>query len=208
MKGKTALILATALTLPCSLHAADEALYAGLFVGEGSTGSGEMKGVINDGSFASGIDADSSDTAFSIYFGSKINRSLGIELAYANFGEFSASGMSTGSGVYAAGPVKGTLKTDAFTASVLGLYHPTQKFGLLGRLGAYRASASVSRPVSGAEERSFGGFLGLGAEFTLDYNLFARFEWTMYSDVDYADVNGDTQALDIETIGASLALVF
>lgn len=203
MKARHAMTLATALVLPCTLQAADEALYAGLFFGEGSTSSGDMKKVIDDGSFPSGINADSSDTAFSVYFGSKINKHLGVELAYTNFGEFTASGTNA-----VPTTVKGSLEADAFTVSVLGLYHPMQKFGLFGRAGAYRANASISRTGSSTEERSFGGYVGLGAEFALDYNLFARFEWTMYPGVGYIDATDDNKELDIETIGASLALIF
>ncbi len=191
-----------------SVCAAADTMYAGLFFGQSTTDAQDLRGVINDGSFPGGISTDTSDVALGVYFGAKMVPALAVEFGYQNLGSFTATGTSTGSGVFPSGAVDGEIDASVFSASLLGMYHPREEFGLYGRLGGYRATTDASRTVLSADTSNFGMILGLGGQFSIAHDMFVRLEWTMYQDLEFITPSDTTAELTVETIGASLALTF
>jgi opacity protein-like surface antigen len=187
-----------------------ENLYVGLGVGDtrlkDNASCSDLSAILDPGYSCSSDTADSGRKAF---IGYQIGKSVAVELAYVNFGEYdmSASGAITGF------PATGNSETKikGYNLSLLANFPVNEKFSFLARAGVFRWDYKTSATVSamglteGDSESATGTDLasGLGVQYDFSNTLGVRAEWQRFMDVGNPDITGKT---DIDL--TSLSFVF
>ena len=121
------------------------------------------------------VSCDDKDTAWRVFGGYQINRTISVELGYANLGEttFSFGGADTGS-----------LEATAWDVSAVAAW-PIGPVSIFGRVGLYRMNVELREALFGNEEDNDTGLLfGLGVQYDINKNLGLRGEWMRYSSVE------------------------
>lgn len=143
-----------------------------------------------------GVDVASANTrteGWKVYGGYQFNQYLALEGGYANLNDMTG----------ATGPVRTELDTDAWTFGVVASYPVTERFSLMGRLGAAYMLADVgvkngtALTVRGSDD-GYEPNYGVGVSYALLDNLSVRAEWERF----------DRKEYDIDLMSAGLALKF
>lgn len=145
-------------------------------VGDSDTGMGTYFGMsvgnVDVDEF-NNVATDDDDTGYSIYGGFDVNRYFGIELGYADLGEYNV-------GPFADNQFVNTEGSAVYVAAV-GKYPFTDKFEFIGKLGyAFWDVESGIRDEDGSDF-----MYGLGAAFKINKNASIIADYTVY------DINGD-----------------
>jgi OOP family OmpA-OmpF porin len=171
----------------CSLDAA--AFYYGIGAGQATDKEWDDR-VIQDGSVGA-IELEDSDTGFRVFGGFTLDRGLGIEIGYVNFGEQTAQGSADGSGPYwTGGPAAVENALDGLDFGLVGNMPVSDALSLIARVGVlsweneltYVDPAFLEKYVETGNDLFFGG----GAEFHPGGPLALRGEFVRYrmDDVD------------------------
>jgi OmpA-OmpF porin, OOP family len=143
----------------------DSGFYAGAAIGQSETGCGGLP---------SGASCDAKDTAWRVLGGWQLNRHLGAELAYTDFGEFTASFAG----------IEQRIEVNAFELVAVGTYPLAEGFSLYGKLGLYRADSDGRTNLGdSASETNTDFTFGVGGRYDFNRNFGLRVEWQRYSDV-------------------------
>ena len=141
--------LVLALVFVTTAFLAAQPTHAGKVYFGGSYGQTTADGLtvddIDDGSVLTNVHIDDSDSAWKLFAGYRFLKFVAIEAAATDWGEFSLSADSDGSGAdYAAGPVDVLAGLDGYTISGLGILPLGRKFDVWVRAGYYIWDLDVS----------------------------------------------------------------
>lgn len=152
----------------------------------------------NYGGFKSrGGDFDDSNDYFQLAAGYRFTPLVGVELDYANFGEYGGDIASA--------------ELDGWGVSVIGFLPVTQTLDLYAKAGLFMSNVDVG--VAGFS-RDFSDeqvFFGLGAEFNVTNNFSLIAEYNRYKvEVDDSDfpIDIDSSDTDIDTLKVGVKLYF
>ncbi|MBW8370372.1 MAG: outer membrane protein transport protein [Thiobacillus sp.] len=142
------------------------------------------------------VDADSANTrteGWKVYAGYQFNKYLGVEGGYANLNDMTAT----------TGTVTTNLDTDAWALAAVLSYPLTERFSIMGKLGAAYMLADISeKNGTGLAVRSgddsYEPNYGIGVSYALLDNLSLRAEWERFDRKDY----------DIDLMSAGIAVKF
>ena len=159
----------------------DSGFYAGAAIGQSETSCAGLP---------SGAACDAKDTAWRIFGGWQLNRHLGAELGYADFGAFTASFAG----------IDQKIEVNAFDLVGVATYPFPEGFSLYGKLGLYRADSDGSSNIGqSASETNTGVTFGVGGRYDFNRNFGVRVEWQRYSDVGGGDFEKDD--IDMLSVG-------
>jgi OOP family OmpA-OmpF porin len=178
----------------------------------GSLGRGQFKvdtarigAELNSAGFThNGVTADSSDTAWKVFFGYQFNRNLAAEVSFVDLGAFAvttrASNPVPGGGI-ATTDVNSKVKVRSSLpqVSALGILPIGDRFSVHGRLGFHTLETSYSVLSVSGNKRKVGLNYGLGAGFEINRTFGIRAEWERFANV--GDSNIGTRDADLVSVG-------
>lgn len=152
-----------------------------------SVSEADMMAGLDDGSLQAGS-LDNSDTAFRVFGGLDVNRYLGVELAYTDFGKVNGESQSTGGPVYTPGSVLFEADSTAFSLAAVGRWPLQSGFGAYGKLGMARWSTDSSLrnnalSTGTVSDDGTDPFLALGLSYDLSPSLSLQLEAARYFNV-------------------------
>lgn len=173
--------------------------YIGGDIGRTSTDFDNNRAVGVPPATVTSIGGDEKDTAYKLFGGYQFHRNLAVEGGYYSLGRYDY-GYTTATGAFS-----GSTKFDGVNLDLVGMWPVTDRFSVLGRVGAAYTRARTSVSTAGAvpdmggsqTERHWGPKLGLGLEYAITPQLAVRGEWERYrvreairdrSDVDVASI--------------------
>lgn len=167
--------------------AQDSYMYFGL-------GPGQTRGVFNDqritdavvapGGFTDySIATDRRDTGYKLFLGYQLNRYVGFELGYFNLGKYGLANTTT-----PAGRLAGEIRAQGVNLDVVGTLPVTEKFAVLGRVGAAYARTRAQFAGTGAvtvtdpnpSRREANMKLGVGMQYAFSDGFMMRVEGEDY----------------------------
>lgn len=168
-------------------------------------GEAEWDGINFDGWYAGlglgqskyqGVDEDSANTrteGWKVYGGYQFNKYLGVEGGYVNLNDMTGR----------TGAIVTNMDTDAWTLGAVLSYPVTEKFSVMGKLGAAYMLADVdvkngtALTVRGSDD-GYEPNYGVGVSYALLNNLSLRAEWERF----------DRKEYDIDLMSAGIAMKF
>ena len=134
----------------------------------------ELSGGRNDFSLNGGTGVfvnDRRDTSYKVSAGSYFDRNVGFELGYTDFGSINRGG--------------GQTSATGLNLSAIGRIPLSEKFNLLGRVGATYGRTKVSSlpgsGIIGGDENGWGMHLGLGAEYVFTPQVSMVVQYTLHN---------------------------
>ncbi len=117
---------------------------------------------------------DDSDTAFNIFAGFFVNDALSVELGWANLGEVEKNTVST--------------EASAFHLSAVGVFSLQNDINLYAKLGLTNWDVDWESSLASGSDSGSDVFFGLGIDYQVGANSFARFgaDWYSLDDEDVA----------------------
>lgn len=142
------------------------------------------------------VDADSANTrseGWKAYAGYQFNKYLGVEGGYVNLNDITAT----------SGTVTTNMDTDGWTLAAVVSYPLTEKFSVMGKLGAAYLLADINEKDGAAlavrsGDDDYEPNYGVGVSYALLDNLNLRAEWERFDRKDY----------DIDLVTAGIAVKF
>jgi len=200
--------------------------------GGASFGRSEGEDVCTDANEAGYINCDDTKDGWKIFAGYQFTPNWGLEAAYVDLGEFTASGETySGSVVYdgdlieASATPKAKAKVDGFSLALVGTAPYSEQFSVFAKAGAYFwnlenkeeieiGNVSIngdSYPQTGTvhwssiSDDGTSLLLGIGAKFNFTPNVGMRAEWEWYQDIGERETTGKT---DINLLSLGLFATF
>ena len=200
LAGLSPLLALPALALDCSYY------YLGAGAGQSRTSIDEQR--IADVLAAPGsatITKDGHDTAYKIFGGYQINRSVGIEAGYFNLGKFGFRGSSP------AGTLAGQIRSEGVNLDLVGTLPLSDRWSVLGRVGAQYARTRDEFSGTGVaagvktnpSERGAGYKAGFGLQYAFSDSIVLRGEAERYRVADGVGGHGN-----VDVVGLSLVFPF
>ena len=126
---------------------------------------------------------DNRDTGYKLYGGYQFNQNLALEGGYFNLGNFGYT-----YGTVPAGTFGGDFRVRGFNLDLVGMFPITDRFSVLGRIGAanaqtrthFTSTGLVPVNVSNPRERDTNLKLGVGLQYAFTDNLSVRAELERY----------------------------
>ena len=152
-----------------------------------------------DISCPAGSSCDDTDTAYKIYGGLEVNEYISMEVGYADLGETSVTGATTG-----------TAEVNGMTLAMVGTFAVSPSITLIGRGGMNILNLEVNGPIAGTPTNNEGDTdvawsLGLGAQYNFTKSVGLRVEYERFFDVGDEDTTGET---DVDLISAGIVYKF
>jgi OOP family OmpA-OmpF porin len=205
-----ALLLAAAATIP-QAHAANlPGWYVGVNGGQSDIRS--QSGGLDDAFASQGLATssfiDRHSTAWSIDAGMQLNRWLGVEASYVDFGRFDFNSVVVSPAFDA---LDGRYKARGAGVNLVGTLPLSQGFSLFGKAGVLRSKAELEpnstalTPVSSESQSRTSGTWGLGASYAFTKNWAAQVEWDRYLKIGDSSTTGRT---DIDLVTAGVRFTF
>jgi long-chain fatty acid transport protein len=143
--------------------------------------------------------ASTTSAGWKVYTGYQFNKYIGVEGGYANLNDMSATTTITAP---AATSVRTNMASDAWTLAAVGSYPLTDKFSIMGKLGAAYVLTDENIKVGTALTQHHGDdgyqpYYGAGVSYALVDNFKLRAEWERF---DLNDIN-----IDLLTAGFTVA---
>lgn len=179
MKKQLLAVLIGASTLAAVPAMAAGQMYAGLWLGQSK--------VDLDVDLPPGISEDDTDTFLSIGGGYKFSENAAVEVAYNDFGEWSASG----------GGAKATVEATSISVAAVGSYPLDGGFSILGKIGLEMWDAEGGGAFSGEDEDGTDIFFGFGGGYDLTEAVSARLEYQLHS----FEAGGEDADIDVFNLG-------
>jgi OOP family OmpA-OmpF porin len=150
--------------------------------------------------FTSNTDIDDDDTGYKAFVGWQFHKNFAAELGYVDLGDFD---IDTNITAPTAATFNGDAEVDGFSLSLVGNYPVTEKFSVIGRIGAYFWDVDADGSATiGATTVNLGGSddgtdinFGLGAQYDFNKTIGVRAEYEVYTDV------GDEDDIDFLSAG-------
>jgi OmpA-OmpF porin, OOP family len=142
-----------------------------------------------------GTTCEEKDTSWSVFVGYQVNRNLGFEFGYRDFGERSA--ITTG-----AGGVSTRIESKVFEFVGMGILPFGERFQLYGKFGAYFGETDTVRDfgVTGTQSDADSNIdltYGIGVQYALTKQWGLRAEWQRYQDMSSGTVDLDAVAIGV-----------
>ncbi len=191
-------IFSTSLIAACLLSAvsvshASEGIYLGFNLGQASYDVNLNDfAVLNDGSLTSpGL--DDTDSSYRYTIGYQLLPYFSLEGGYVDFGSFSATATSDGTGIYKTGIFSTITSTDGFFIDVKGQIPINEQFSLYGTYGllSWKSETVLSDKNGILERNKFDdndSFFGIGGSFNIYDTLALNVDYTFYK-LDELDVD-------------------
>lgn len=183
------LSLAVLAVIACPLAMADD--YDGWYVG-GNVGQSRSKidnaqvseSVLGAGSASTITSEDNHDTGYKVFGGYQINKNFGVEGGYFDLGKFGFNATST----VPAGTLNGKMEVKGLNLDLVGTLPVTEKFSVLGRVGAtyaetedrFSGTGAVSPADPSPSKREADYKYGLGVQYDFTESLGMRAEAERY----------------------------
>lgn len=205
-KTRPTLLALLVLAAPC-VYAQSSIDNTGMYVG---IGAGESKSKLSHASaiqnaLGSGVAAgplavDERGNAYKTYLGFPISPNWAVEAGYFNLGRFGFDGSTT-----PAGTVNGTAKVQGLNLDLVGTMPITDRWSLLGRIGAAYAETKGSIGGTGAgavaasstKKRDTHYKFGFGTQYAFTPALTARLEGERYQVNDMASQKGFVDLISV-----------
>lgn len=126
---------------------------------------------------------DDKDTGVKIFGGYNINQNFGVEAAWMDLGEVSASG----------GGTTATAELDGFSLAGVGMFPINQDLRVFGKVGLFMWDVTGGGAAAGISEDGTDLMFGAGVGWNFMRNLGVRAEWERF------DVDGDN--VDFLSVG-------
>jgi OOP family OmpA-OmpF porin len=176
--------------------------YGGVSVGQSKTevDAAGVTAALLPGAAVSSSTTDEKDTAYKLFGGYQFNRNIAIEGGYFNLGEHSFNAIVPG------GNFSGRTKVEGLNLDLVGTLPMTERFSVIGRIGAQQAWSKSSfggtaAAASSSKRNDANLKVGLGAQYELSPSMWIRGEIERYR---IKDAVGQRQNVDV----ASVSLVF
>lgn len=137
--------------------AADEGFYAGVTLGSGKPGVAPSAAALSK----------KSNFIYGGLAGYQFNKNLATEVQFTGFGK-------------ATDVLGNTVKGDALSMSVVGMWPLTDSLELLGKLGVASAKTTSSVAATNLGATRTAATYGLGAQYNVSQNLGLRLSWDRY----------------------------
>ncbi len=191
-------IFSTSLIAACLLSAvsvshASEGIYLGFNLGQASYDvTLNDFAVLNDGSLTSPSLGDT-DSSYRFTIGYQLLPYFSLEGGYVDFGSFSATATSDGTGIYKTGIFSTITSTDGFFIDVKGQIPINEQFSLYGTYGllSWRSETVLSPSTETLEPNEHDdndSFFGIGGSFNIYDTLALNVDYTFYK-LDELDVD-------------------
>lgn len=191
-------IFSTSLIAACLLSAvsvshASEGIYLGFNLGQASYDvTLNDFAVLNDGTLTS-PSLDDTDSSYRLTIGYQLLPYFSLEGGYIDFGDFSATATSDGTGIYPTGIFSTITSTDGFFIDVKGQIPINEQFSLYGTYGLLSwKSETLLSASTGTPERNENddndSFFGIGGSFNIYDTLALNVDYTFYK-LDELDVD-------------------
>jgi opacity protein-like surface antigen len=206
MSIRKGVALALALVAPAAYAADTPSWYVGLNGGQSEVKSkdGGIDSAFASQGFATSSSIEKHDSAFSLNAGMQINRWVGVEAEYVDFGKF-----DFGSDVSAPvpGAFGGQFKAHGFGVNLVGTLPLQNGFSVYGKAGVMRSKAELepSSTIEGRDHNRTGGMFGVGGSYTFARNWSGRLEWDRYLKIGDAATTGRS---DIDLVMAGVRYTF
>ena len=151
-------------------------------------------------------DYSNSSGTWKAFGGYQLSRYFGVELTYAQLGEFNAHVNVGGTDLYT------QIRTTAWTGSLVGTLPLGKGFALLGKVGeSYtresRGDCNICQaPVTGSSSNTWSPTVGVGVKYSITPNWSARVEVDRYTKV--GDSSASTFGGRIDLWSAGIAYKF
>lgn len=194
--GKLSLLALAAVTSTLAM-ADDSGWYTGAGIG-GTRATMEdarvTRGLLGSGASSISVLDENTDRGYKLFAGYQFNKYIGLEGGYFDLGRFAFVATTT-----PAGTLSGEIKLRGLNLDLVGTLPITQRFSVLGRLGANYADARDSFHATGAvhvlsptaSTRETNLKLGLGLQYAFTDALALRAELERYSINDTVGNKGD-----------------
>jgi OOP family OmpA-OmpF porin len=173
-----------------TIAAADDGLtnWVGVSVGNTDFNSKNLSG-ITPGTL------DDTGSAWKMYLGFPITKTLGLEVGYMNLGKGSISN--------AAGTSTSHTRTKVYNADLVGSYDINESFSLFGKAGIYfwQMHSDTTGPASTSDDDGTKLTYGLGFQYNPNKELGFRLEWERFDKLGFKNTTGEMNA-DLYSIGA------
>ncbi|MHB8948129.1 MAG: outer membrane beta-barrel protein [Rhodoferax sp.] len=201
--GKLSLIALAVLASSFAV-AQDSGWYAGANVGQSSATIDDARirsGLVANGFTGATITDDDRSTGYKIFGGYQYNQYLAVEAGYFDLGNFGFNATTVPPGT-----LSGNIKLKGFNMDLVGTLPITEKFSVLGRIGANYADASDSFVGTGAvtvtnpnpSKRDTNLKVGVGLQYAFTPALAMRAEVERYRINDAVGNKGD---IDLVSLG-------
>lgn len=190
-----------------NVMAADEAgWYVGASLGRSSIDIDTNKVVaaaVAAGFATATATADTSDTAYKLFAGYKVNRNFAVEGGYTDLGKASISMTTTGP----VASINAEAKATAWEVNAVGILPINENFSVFGKLGYHwddvkAKAAAISGGAGVAINKDYSGNdfkFGVGAEYNINRNVGLRLEFERYNNVGSSTSGG--QDVDVASLG-------
>lgn len=131
---------------------------------------------------ASGFSSDEKDTAYKLFGGYQFNRNIALEGGYYDLGKTSFSSTTP------AGAFNGSTRRHGLNLDLVGTLPITERFSVLGRVGAahgrtrssYSGDGATAAGVQGTKDSKTDVKVGLGVQYELNRSMWLRAEIERY----------------------------
>ncbi len=187
-----------------SLAMADDAgWYVGANVGASRATIDDARvtsGLLGSGLTAASIADDNRSNGYKLFGGYRLNRNIAVEGGYFDLGDFGFKATTV-----PAGTLNGSIKFRGLNLDLVGTLPITQKFSVIGRIGANYAQARDSFSATGAvnvinpnpSKRDTNLKVGLGVEYAFNDAMAVRGELERYRVNDAVGNKGDIDLLSV-----------
>ena len=180
--------------------------YGGLSVGQSRARIDDERitaGLLGAGLRTTTMSLDESDTAFKLFGGYQFNRYLAVEGGYFDLGKFGFTSTTV-----PAGTLNGQIKLRGFNLDLVGTLPLSERFSVIGRVGAQVARASDSFSGTGAvqvlspnpSKRATNYKVGLGLQYEVNPSFLVRAEAERYRIDDAVGNRGDINMYSVSLV--------
>ena len=185
MKIFSTSLIAACLLLAVSVSHASEGIYLGFNLGQASYDvTLNDFAELNDGTLTSpGL--DDTDSSYRLTIGYQLLPYFSLEGGYIDFGNFSATATSDGTGIYPPGIFSTITSTDGFFIDVKGQIPINEQFSLYGTYGllSWKSETVLSASTGILERNEYDdndSFFGIGGSFNIYDTLALNVDYTFY----------------------------
>ena len=193
MKIFSTSLIAACLLLAVSVSHASEGIYLGFNLGQASYDvTLNDFAELNDGTLTS-PSFDDTDSSYRLTIGYQLLPYFSLEGGYIDFGNFSATATSDGTGIYPPGIFSTITSADGFFIDVKGQIPLNEQFSLYGTYGllSWKSETVLSASTGILERNKYDdndSFFGVGGSFNIYDTLALNVDYTFYK-LDELDVD-------------------
>ena len=177
--------------------------YGGLSLGQSRAKIDEERitaSLLAAGFTSTGFTRDESDTAYKLFGGYQFNRYFGLEAGYFNLGKFGFTATTTPPGT-----LNGSIKLQGLNLDLVGTLPLSERFAVIGRVGAQAArsrdsfsgtgAVTVGNPNPSARDTNYK--VGAGLQYAFSPSFLVRGEAERYRVNDAVGNHGDVDMVSI-----------